>query len=151
VTELANKHYWAIANATGTLCLELEAYLQAVEIRMYLWFDKRQDPSEFLDKELGELAKKYARQTLPNLARVVCALDRFQFRGSNGYLLVHQSSDRHLRRLYNLFRSNLPTPAAEEANSPNADRGDFTTQILEILPNAEKDDIEGVLSSVDWS
>ena len=103
VAELANKHYWAVANSAGTLSVGLRDYLRRVELSLYL---DHADSSE-LQSDVGKVANDAAASTLISLMRFLWALDDFQFQGSNDYLLPHYSAGRQLRRLYNEFRASI--------------------------------------------
>jgi hypothetical protein len=66
------------------------------------------DGRERLQKRLQEVAADAANGSFPNLVRVVMLFHRFQFSGSNTYLLPHSASGEALRRLYNRFVGSLP-------------------------------------------
>jgi len=109
IAALANQHYWAIANAAGTLSVGLRSYLEAVEIRLYLRWASR----ESLREELARVADRASFDTFPSLVQLVWSLHSFQFVGSNDYLLPHRSASTHLRRLYNGFRRGVAAAAID--------------------------------------
>lgn len=103
IASLANEHYWAIATAAGTLSVGLRDYLEAVEIRLYLYWDS----SSELCKGMEPVAEKSSKDTFASLIQLLWSLNDFQFTGSNDYLLPHRAAGTHLRRLYNQFRTSL--------------------------------------------
>ncbi|HEV2100171.1 MAG TPA: hypothetical protein VGR45_14765, partial [Stellaceae bacterium] len=109
ISELANKHYWAIANAAGTLSVGLRDYLEALELSLYVARDLLQVSSSLL-------AEKASSETFPSFVHLVGALHNFQFIGSNDYLLPDYSAGRHLRRLYNEFRESLLSATPERGD-----------------------------------
>lgn len=141
IAELANNHYWAIANAAGTLSVDLRGYLQKVEIQLYVvWFSREQ-----IRETVAQVTTKAAPATFPSLVQLLWELHRFQFMGSNDYLLPHHSAGTHLRRLYNGFRESL-------TSAKTADGDDLATAVLQ---NGKKDkdgklDLEATLHTASF-
>jgi hypothetical protein len=99
VSGFATTHYWALANAAGTLSGALDQYLRMTRAYCFLNYATATQLSDRLD----DLAREAAKVSFPALARLVIRFDRFQFHGSNTYLLPHHTSGETLRRLYNAF------------------------------------------------
>lgn len=99
VVDLAWKHYWGLANAAGTLAGLLRSYLDAVEAHLLLRYDR----PEHLQQRMRELAEEATKNSYPSLIRLVVLFHRFQFQGSNTYLLPQHGAGETLRRLYNRF------------------------------------------------
>ena len=112
VVELSWTHYWALANAAGTLAGQLQGYLGAVEAHLFVSYTdlggNGSDGPARLQQRLKVITAEAAGGSFPNLVRVVMLFHRFQFNGSNTYLLPHSASGEALRRLYNRFVYSLP-------------------------------------------
>jgi hypothetical protein len=112
VVELSWTHYWALANAAGTLAGQLQGHLRAVEAHLFVSYTdlggNGSDGPPRLQDRLKEVAADAASVSFPNLVRMVILFHRFQFSGSNTYLLPHSASGEVLRRLYNRFVGSLP-------------------------------------------
>jgi hypothetical protein len=113
VVELSWTHYWALANAAGTLAGQLQGYLRAVEAHLFVSYTDlggkgSSDGPDRLQQRLKEVAARAAGESFPHLVRMVMLFHRFQFNGSNTYLLPHSASGEALRRLYNRFVYSLP-------------------------------------------
>ena len=147
VAGLATTHYWALANASGTLATLL---LRHVRTMQALCFINHDAPTGLSDR-LNELTDGTANLTFAPFARLVILFDRFQFRGSNTYLLPHHESGETLRRLYNAFVGNLPETELlvlirrgverqllHEAQSGLTDPAGLNGTFLECLPNANE-------------
>jgi hypothetical protein len=105
VVDLAWTHYWGLANATGTLAGRLTQHLRLVDAHLLvIWTD----PAA-LRRRTEELAKETADASFASFVRLLYAFERFQFRGSNTYLLPHHAAGETLRRLYNRFVESLDT------------------------------------------
>lgn len=112
VVELSWTHYWALANAAGTLGSSLREYLQSVEAHLFVSYippgsDRAGGPN-LLRERLTGLASDHADKSFPDLVRLIILFHQFQFRGSNNYLLPGHASADALRRLYNRFVRSLP-------------------------------------------
>jgi hypothetical protein len=112
VVELSWTHYWALANAAGTLAGQLQGYLRAVEAHLFVSYidlgGNGSDGPARLQQRLQQVVTDAADGSFPNLARMVMLFHRFQFGGSNTYLLPHSASGEALRHLYNRFVGSLP-------------------------------------------
>jgi hypothetical protein len=104
VVALAWTHYWGLATAAGRLAVPLREYLRYVEVHLLLNYDTPKQMQERFDV----LAQEAASQTFPALVRLILQFQRFQFVGSNTYLLPNHESGEALRRLYNRFVISLP-------------------------------------------
>jgi len=105
VVDLAWTHYWGLANATGTLAGRLTQHLRMVDAHLLvIWVE----PAT-LRRRTEELAKETADASFASFVRLLYAFERFQFRGSNTYLLPHHAAGETLRRLYNRFVESLDT------------------------------------------
>lgn len=103
VVDLAWTHYWGLANATGTLAGQLTQHLRMVDAHvLVIWAE----PAG-LRQRMEEMAKETAEQSFASFVRLLHAFERFQFRGSNTYLLPHHAAGETLRRLYNRFVESL--------------------------------------------
>lgn len=103
VVDLAWTHYWGLANATGTLAGRLTQHLRMVDAHLLvIWAEP-----EALRQRTAELAKETADASFASFVRLLYAFERFQFRGSNTYLLPHHAAGETLRRLYNRFVESL--------------------------------------------
>ncbi len=144
VAGLATTHYWALANASGTLATLLLSYTRMIEAHCFINYHDETG----LSRRLDDLSIETANLTFAPFARLVVLFDRFQFRGSNTYLLPHHESGETLRRLYNAFVSNLPETELlmlirkgvekqllYEAKPPAADPVGLYGTFLEYLPN----------------
>ncbi|MCU0985406.1 MAG: hypothetical protein MUC89_10755 [Acetobacteraceae bacterium] len=105
VVDLAWTHYWGLANATGTLAGRLTQHLRMVDAHLLVIWG---DPGA-LRQRTEELAKETADASFASFVRLLYAFERFQFRGSNTYLLPHHAAGETLRRLYNRFVESLDT------------------------------------------
>jgi hypothetical protein len=103
VVDLAWSHYWGLANAAGTLAGRLTQHLRMVDAHLLVVWGQ---PTA-LRQRMDELAKETAEQSFPSFIRLLHAFERFQFRGSNTYLLPHHAAGETLRRLYNRFVESL--------------------------------------------
>jgi hypothetical protein len=146
VAGLATTHYWALANASGTLATLLLRYVRMIEAHCFINYHDKSGLSQRLD----ELTTEAANLTFAPFARLVILFDRFQFRGSNTYLLPDHESGETLRRLYNAFVSNLPETELlilirkgvekqllNEAKPAVADPVGLNGTFLEDLPNPD--------------
>jgi len=104
ISGLAQKHYWALANHAGVLAGGLEDYLNQIEYHLLLEWDS---PDQ-LNVRLQQIAKESADQTFYHLCRLIWLFDKFQFEGSNTYLLTSDIAGRSCRQLYNSFMKVLP-------------------------------------------
>jgi hypothetical protein len=105
VVDLAWTHYWGLANATGTLAGRLTQHLRMVDAHLLvIWV-----APGALRQRMDELARETADASFPSFVRLLYAFERFQFRGSNTYLLPHHAAGETLRRLYNRFVEGLDT------------------------------------------
>lgn len=103
VVDLAWTHYWGLANATGTMAGRLTQHLRMVDAHLLvIWHEPHA-----LRQRMGELGKEAASESFPSFVRLLYAFERFQFRGSNTYLLPHHAAGETLRRLYNRFVETL--------------------------------------------
>jgi hypothetical protein len=103
VVGLAWDHYWGLANASGTLAGRLTSHLRVVDAHLLIHWQDRAS----LDKRMNEIADATAKESFASFVRLLHAFERFQFRGSNTYLLPHHSAGEALRRLYNRFVESL--------------------------------------------
>jgi hypothetical protein len=104
ISDLAKQHYWALANHAGVLAGMLEEYLQLVDYHLLLEYSDQKGLRERLDL----IARKYADDTFYDLCRLVWLFNRFQFDGSNTYLLTSDVAGRACKQLYNTFIAALP-------------------------------------------
>lgn len=105
VVDLAWTHYWGLAKATGTLAGRLTQHLRIVDAHLLVVWPAPSD----LRRRMEELAKETADASFASFVRLLYAFERFQFRGSNTYLLPHHAAGETLRRLYNRFVESLGT------------------------------------------
>lgn len=105
VVGLAWGHYWALANATGTLAGHLNHHLRMVDAHLLVVWD---DPQS-LQERMKVIASDTENDSFVSFVRLLHAFERFQFRGSNTYLLPHHAAGEALRRLYNRFIASLGT------------------------------------------
>jgi hypothetical protein len=142
IAEQANQHYWAIANAAGTLSVGLRGYVEDVEVHLYYPWPTQKS----LKEQLASVAMRTSHDTFPSLVQLVWSLHNFQFTGSNDYLLPDRSAGLHLRRLYNSFRQSV-------SKRTNVNDDDFTTSILRLCNNEKyltkdgKLDLEAILEA----
>jgi hypothetical protein len=104
VSDLAKEHYWFLANHAGVLAGLLEEHLSAVDYYLLLEWQQAED----LEKHLEANAKIQASQSFSAFCRLIWLFDKFQFQGSNTYLLNSDAAGRICRRLYNSFVAELP-------------------------------------------
>jgi hypothetical protein len=109
VVGLAWDHYWGLANATGTLAGGLTNHLRMVDAHLLVVWD---GPAA-LRERMDQIADETARASFVSFVRLLYAFERFQFRGSNTYLLPHHAAGEALRRLYNRFVESLGTDLIE--------------------------------------
>ncbi|WP_291297127.1 hypothetical protein [Elioraea sp.] len=105
VVGLAWDHYWALANATGTLAGHLNNHLRLVDAHLLVVWD---DPKA-MQERMRAIAGDTEGESFVSFVRLLHAFERFQFRGSNTYLLPHHAAGEALRRLYNRFIGSLGT------------------------------------------
>ena len=103
VVGLAWDHYWGLANATGTLAGGLTNHLRMVDAHLLVVWDG----PVALRERMDQIADETARASFVSFVRLLYAFERFQFRGSNTYLLPHHAAGETLRRLYNRFVESL--------------------------------------------
>jgi hypothetical protein len=103
VVGLAWDHYWALANATGTLAGHLNNHLRLVDAHLLVVWD---DPRA-MQERMKAIAADTEGESFVSFVRLLHAFERFQFRGSNTYLLPHHAAGEALRRLYNRFIGSL--------------------------------------------
>jgi len=108
IAELADQHYWAIANAAGTLSTGLRSYIELIELRLYVGYADGAALKTDVDRDAVETS--FA--TFASLVQLLWSLHNFQFIGSNDYLLPQEEAGTDLRRLYNSFRTSLKSTAA---------------------------------------
>lgn len=115
VVELLTKHYWALANTTGTFGVLLQNYLRELELTLFVHYGDRTrsatesvEDARLLTAACDEVANRAARDAFPALVRMVGQFDQFQFRGSQTYLLPDRAAGPRMRRLYNLMLVSLP-------------------------------------------
>jgi len=108
VVDLAWTHYWGLATAAGSLAGPLRDYLRAIEAHLLVNYETPKD----MQKRFDELARETADRSFPALVRLIVQFHRFQFVGSNTYLLPNHESGESLRRLYNRFVTSLPDERA---------------------------------------
>ena len=104
ISDLAKEHYWALANHASVLGAALEEYLYIVDYHLLLEFNG----PDVLEERLNIVAKMYADRTFYDLCRLIWLFKKFQFDGSNTYLLTTDSAGRACRQFYNNFISVLP-------------------------------------------
>jgi hypothetical protein len=103
VIGLAWGHYWELANATGTLAGQLTRHLRLVDAHLLVyWTD-----AAAMQERMKALAADTEGASFVSFVRLLHAFERFQFRGSNTYLLPHHAAGEALRRLYNRFVESL--------------------------------------------
>ena len=115
ISNLAKQHYWSLANHAGVLAGLLEDYLYRFDYNLLLQFDTAAD----LQDNLKALAQTFADQTFYSFCRLIWLFDRFQFEGSNTYLLTTDIAGRSSRQLYNSFITTLPE--SDDANQASLD------------------------------
>jgi hypothetical protein len=126
VTNLAERHYWRLATATGGLASVLEQYLELVEAHLMVpdWQPGTGDlarPSQgqfpaVLDRLTntdgeGDEGDSLVYLAFNNLCRVLWYLDDFQYRGSETYLLTTHHASEQAKRLVNRFTESLAADA----------------------------------------
>lgn len=82
ISNLADKHYWSLANYAGLLAGVLENYLRTRCYHLLLIWDE----SSQLAVRLDELATEAADNSFPHFCHLISLFDTFQFQGSNTYL-----------------------------------------------------------------
>lgn len=112
VVDLSSQHYWALANATGTVGATLRNHLRQLELHLLLHYAEEglapEDAARQLQQRIAEVAKESSDRAFAALVRMIHQFDQFQFRGSKTYLLPTQTRGHDLRRLYNQIANNLP-------------------------------------------
>lgn len=112
VVKLASTHYWALANAAGTTGDLLGLHLRTVQAHLALRYASADvsgaDAAAGLQATMQRICRDSARSSFPSVVRLLVLFDRFQFRGSQTYLLPSHASGMALRRLYNQFAGSLP-------------------------------------------
>jgi hypothetical protein len=136
IAELADQHYWAIATAAGMLSTGLRAYLERIEMQLYVDFES----GTKLKQVVQDVAIEASFVTFPSLVQLLWSLHTFQFLGSNDYLLPQYEAGVNLRRLYNSFRASLTF-----ANSKEDDLA--TSVLLRIEGKDGKFDVQAALKS----
>jgi len=135
IAKLADQHYWAIANAAGTLSTGLRSHLELIELRLYVGYAD----GAALKADLERDAVETSFATFPSLVQLLWSLHNFQFLGSNDYLLPQERSGTDLRRLYNSFRTSLKSTVAGD---------DLITRVLQSIKKTDgKFDIEATLNA----
>lgn len=104
IDKLAQEHYWRLANRSGVYSGLLDNYLSIIDFHLILNYQNKQE----MDVRLEQIADTYADRSFHALCRLLWLFDRFQFRGSNTYLLTSDAAGRVCRRLYNSFMARLP-------------------------------------------
>lgn len=112
VVKLASTHYWALANAAGTTGDLLGLHLRTVQAHLALRYASPgvsgAEAAEGLQATMQRICTDSARISFPSVVRLLVLFDRFQFRGSQTYLLPNHAAGMALRRLYNQFAGSLP-------------------------------------------
>lgn len=135
IAELADQHYWAIANAAGTLSTGLRSYLEQIELRLYVSYAD----GTALKADVDGDAVDASFATFPSLVQLLWSLHNFQFLGSNDYLLPQEEAGTDLRRLYNSFRTSLKSTAPGD---------DLITGVIQSIKKTEgKFDIQATLDA----
>jgi hypothetical protein len=111
ISTLAEKHYWALANAAGVLAGQLEGYLADRSVHLIPIWESREN----LRARLDEMAEDAGKKSFPYLCRLIWLFDSFQFQGSTTYLLTSHSAGDMCKRLYNVFVGSLPLPQLDIA------------------------------------
>jgi hypothetical protein len=104
ISSLAEKHYWALANAAGVLAGQLEGHLASRTMHLIIIWDSR----AALRGRLDELAAEAGEKSFLHLCQMIWLFDSFQFQGSTTYLLTSHSAGDMCKRLYNMFVGSLP-------------------------------------------
>jgi hypothetical protein len=112
VVKLASTHYWALANAAGTVGDLLDEHLQSVQAHLLLAYARPgqtgTEPARRLGERIDELCRDTADRSFPSLVQLIVLFDRFQFAGSQTYLLPRHAAGIALRKLFNQFAAALP-------------------------------------------
>lgn len=103
--QLAEKHYWALANAAGVVAGQLEEFLVERTYHLVIRWEDRAS----LAARLDEIAEDSASASFPHFCRLIWLFDAFQFQGSMTYLLTDHAAGDHCKRLYNMFVASLPS------------------------------------------
>ncbi len=103
ISSLAEKHYWALANAAGVLAGQLEGYLANRTAYLIIPWERR----SALRAQLGELAAEAGGESFYHLCQMIWLFDSFQFHGSTTYLLTSHTAGDMCKRLYNMFVGSL--------------------------------------------
>ena len=112
VVKLSGTHYWALANAAGTVGDLLHEHLRSMQAHLLLVYARPgrigTEPAREMVETIDRVCKSTADRSFPSLVRLIVLFDRFQFAGSQTYLLPHHSAGIALRRLFNQFVAALP-------------------------------------------
>jgi hypothetical protein len=112
VVNLAGTHYWALAQAAGTTGELLAEHLRNMQAQLMLNYASRGRPQEQAAEDLrariDSVCRDNAALSFPSLVRLIVLFHRFQFSGSQTYLLPHFAAGVGLARLYNQFIAALP-------------------------------------------
>lgn len=115
VVKLARTHYWALANAAGTAADLLAEHLRSLQLHLMVSYAGRnrigEDAVAELRANIDRVCKSNAEFSFPSIVRLIVLFDRFQFSGSETYLLPNHAAGMALRRLYNQFVGALPEGA----------------------------------------
>jgi hypothetical protein len=112
VVKLSSTHYWALANAAGTVGDLLDEHRRSVQMHLLLGYARPgrtgAEPARELIAAIERVCKETADRSFPSLVRLIVLFDRFQFAGSQTYLLPRHAAGIALRRLFNQFAAGLP-------------------------------------------
>lgn len=104
IDKLAREHYWTLANTAGVYSGLLDSYLKMIDFHLVLNYQNMRE----MEDRLQQIADTYADRSFHALCRLLWLFHRFQFQGSNTYLLTSDAAGRVCRRLYNSFMASLP-------------------------------------------
>lgn len=122
VVKLSQEHYWRLATVSGVLARGLQEAVQNRMLHLALPWDTR----GALKARLGDLSSKAAKETFPHLVVLISCFEKFQFRGSNTYLLTRHSAGEDCKRLYNAFIDSLSEELQERLAELHAREIDFS-------------------------
>lgn len=128
VVKLAGTHYWALANLAGTVGNLLDDHLRSVQAHLALRYTAPDD----LRRTIRKVSDETANSSFPSVVRLIVLFDRFQFRGSQTYLLPDHAAGPALRRLYNQFTESLPAGSQPEAG--------FVTKVRQAVEKHLRDE-----------
>jgi hypothetical protein len=120
ISDLAKRHYWALANYSGALAAQLEDCLDAQHQLLLFRWESRSE----LRSELYRRSNDCTDRSFWIFCQLLDRFDDFQFRGSNTYLLATHAAGELAKKLYNSFVAVLDAGPASRID---------TLKILRVL------------------